>query len=194
MDVQISLGFDPSERAEVGRLYWQAFGAKLRAAFPDEATGLSLITSGLQSEHILVARVDGKVAGVCGFTEQGTGAVNLSWAHLRARLSRTRAVWAAIMLSILDRGAVPGILVLDGICVGAERRGRGIGSRLLTAASALAAQRGDTHVQLSVVSSNPRAEALYRRSGFETVERGSLGPMRSLFGFDRYSTMRRALA
>lgn len=194
MDVQISRGFTPTERAEVGRLYWEAFGAKLIAAFPDEATGSALITAGLQPEHVLVARADGDVVGVCGFNEDGSGAVDMSWAHLRTRLSRTRSVWAAIVLTILARGEQSGVLVLDGICVNADRRGLGIGSGLLSAAALVAAERGDSHVQLSVISTNPRAEALYRRSGFETTDYGSLGPLRHLFGFDRYSTMRRALA
>lgn len=194
MDVQISRGFTSTERSEVGVLYWEAFGSKLIAAFPDEETGSGLVTAGLHPEHVLVARAGSEVAGVCGFNEDGVGAVDMTWALLRTRLSPIRSLWAAIVLSILARGDQPGVLVLDGICVRRECRGLGIGSRLLSAAAVVAGERGDAHVQLSVISTNPRAEALYLRSGFEITNDAALGPLRHLFGFDRYATLRRTLS
>ncbi|MEU8238234.1 GNAT family N-acetyltransferase [Actinoplanes missouriensis] len=204
---ELSIGFTESERARVGELYWAAFGPKLRIAFRDEATGVAQVTAALRPDRALIARVDGQVAGMCGFHHDGHGAVDLSWARLRAGLGTAAAAWAALTLAPLDRSErktpdgrerktpdrreMNGVLVLDGICVAAEHRGHGIGSALLDAITELAAQHGDQWVQLSVVDTNPRAEALYRRQGFATAEHGSLGPLRHLYGFDRYRTMRK---
>ncbi|BAL88301.1 putative GCN5-related N-acetyltransferase [Actinoplanes missouriensis 431] len=188
---ELSIGFTESERARVGELYWAAFGPKLRIAFRDEATGVAQVTAALRPDRALIARVDGQVAGMCGFHHDGHGAVDLSWAGLRAGLGIVAAAWAALTLAPLDRRERDGVLVLDGICVAAEHRGRGIGSALLDAVTELAARHGDQWVQLSVIDTNPRAEALYRRHGFATAEHGSLGPLRHLYGFDRYRTMRK---
>jgi ribosomal protein S18 acetylase RimI-like enzyme len=77
--------------------------------------------------------------------------------------------------------------------VAADRRGAGTGSALLTAALDLAAARGDRAVQLSVVDTNPRAEALYRRRGFTIVSQGEMGPLAGVYGFRRYRTLQRSL-
>lgn len=62
---------------------------------------------------------------------------------------------------------------------------------LLDAALDVARGQGKQQLQLSVIEANPRARALYERHGFAAVERGSLGPLRHLYGFDRYITMRK---
>ncbi|MEU4562714.1 GNAT family N-acetyltransferase [Actinoplanes sp. NPDC023936] len=188
---ELSIGFTESERARVGELYWAAFRAKLRIAFRDDAAGAGQVTAALRPDRTLVARVGGEVAGMCGFHHGGHGAVDLSWARLRTGLGTVAAAWAALALAPLERRELDGVLVLDGICVAAEHRGRGIGSALLDAATELGARHGDQWVQLSVVDTNPRAEALYRRVGFETAGHGSIGALRHLYGFDRYRTMRK---
>ncbi|GAA1980290.1 GNAT family N-acetyltransferase [Isoptericola halotolerans] len=185
------MGFVTSERASVGALYWGAFGEKLAAAFRDVETGARVVTAGLRADRMLVARFAGKVVGVCGYYQDGRGTADLSWRHLRGHLSRTASVRAVGVLSLLSRHGRPGVLVLDGICVNEAHRGHGIGSMLLDAAVELARERGDRAVQLSVIDTNPRAAALYRRRGFTTVDRGSLGPLQHLYGFEHYTTMRK---
>ena len=187
----IELRFSESERARVGALYWSAFGRKLRVAFPDAASGQAFVTENLRADRTLVARIDGKVAGICGFHESGHGAAELSWRALQKRFGTRTAIRALIALAPLSRSEKDGILVLDGICVGSEQRGKGIGTALLAAAEAHAATRGDREVQLSVVDTNPRAEVLYRRLGYRVVDEGSIGGLGSLYGFRHYRTMRK---
>ena len=54
-----------------------------------------------------------------------------------------------------------------GMSVLAPHRGLGIGSRLLEAGIAWAAQADLRKIQLEVMSNNPRAQALYEKHGFE---------------------------
>jgi len=189
--VKIERGFTAAERVQVGALYWEAFGAKLAPAFGNEAIGRAEVTAALAADHFLVAREGSEVLGVCGFRTASGGAADWSWRTMRSRLGWRAAMRATAVLAPLHRGDVPGVLVLDGLCVAAGRRGGGTGSALLAAAAALAARRGQRAVQLSVVDTNPRAEALYRRRGFVVVGQGDLGPLAGIYGFRRYRTLQR---
>ncbi len=191
---RITLGFDESERMQVGALYWEAFRRKLRPAFADSQTGLRVVQASLRSERMLVARsAAGSVSGVCGFHEDGAGAVAMTWAAMRGILSVGQALRASLVLSLLARDDETGVLVLDGICVHHDQRGTGIGTTLLDAAEAHARERGMASVGLSVVDGNPRAKALYTRRGFVPVSTGALGVLGLVYGFDGYTVMRKAL-
>lgn len=191
---RITLGFDESERMQVGALYWEAFQRKLRPAFADSQTGLRVVQTSLRPERMLVARsAAGSVSGVCGFHEDGTGAVAMTWMTMRGILPVGQALRASLVLSLLARDDEAGVLVLDGICVHRDQRGSGIGTSLLDAAEAHARVRGVGSVSLSVVDGNPRARALYTRRGFVPVSSGALGVLGPIYGFDGYTVMRKAL-
>ncbi|WP_200837692.1 GNAT family N-acetyltransferase [Ruania rhizosphaerae] len=185
----VERGFSEAERDVVGALYWEAFGPKLRIAFSSEHVGAGEVTSALQSERVLVARSEHSVLGMCGFYDSAAGAVDLTWSVLRRRLGVLGASWALLALAPLSRSPSPGTLVLDGICVAATSRGRGVGTALLAAAEDHARSSGATRVQLSVISTNPRARSLYLRRGYQVVGEDTLGPLRHLYGFASYATM-----
>lgn len=190
----IGRGFTATERGRVAALYWTAFSRKLGPAFGSAERGLSVVTASLRPDRTLIARYGNHLVGMCGFRRDGAGAVPVTWRSLRAGLPWLPAARAALMLSPLSRGDVDDTLVLDGICVDDVRRGRGVGTALLEATSELARTAGLRSVRLSVVDTNPRAEALYRRRGFEPVATGRFGPLSSVYGFDRYVTMERRVS
>ena len=63
----------------------------------------------------------------------------------------------------------PGTLQIHTLCVTPEHQGRGIGSRV-TRDVINRGQQAGCDVVLSVLKTNPRADALYRRLGFAVVE------------------------
>lgn len=192
-DVSIATGFRDDERPRAAELYWSAFARKLSPAFRHHHDGLRVLTATIRPDRVLTARVDGELVGVCGFHHDGHGAVDMTWRGLRSNLTRWDAARAALVLAPLDRHGGADTLVLDGICVADEHRGLGIGTALLDAASDHAHVLGHRAVQLSVIDSNPRAARLYERRGFHTTDRGRLGTLGILYGFDGYRTMRRDL-
>ncbi|AEV82550.1 GCN5 family acetyltransferase [Actinoplanes sp. SE50] len=194
MTLEIGSGFTEAERTRVGLLYWAAFGRKLRLAFRDEATGVTRVTAALLPDRMLIARAGGAVTGVCGFHRDGHGAADLSWSRLRPQAGRASALRALLALAPLERHPQAGVLLLDGVAVDAALRGRGIGSALLAAAEEQARRQHARWVQLSVVDTNPRAEALYRRLGYQPVSKGSIGTLRHLYGFERFTTMRKRIS
>lgn len=188
-DMSIHESFTEGERERVASLYWEAFERKFRHGFANKSTGRAVVGAALCSAHLLVARDEGNVVGVCGFYQADTGSADLRWSRLRESLSAPKALRARLVLSVLSRAGHPNALVLDGICVDRTARGRGIGTALLSAAVDKARRIGARKVRLSVVDVNPRARALYERQGFIPVGGGTLGALSPVYGFNGYTTM-----
>lgn len=68
-----------------------------------------------------------------------------------------------------EYGGVVG--VVDELFVRAERRGAGIGGRVLALATAVAKERGWVRLTLETNAANARARALYERQGFTALTR-----------------------
>ena len=64
-----------------------------------------------------------------------------------------------------------GAVWLEAAAVARSWQGQGIGTSLVGAAEALAAERGFGAVELGVEDSNPRARRLYERLGYRSVAR-----------------------
>jgi ribosomal protein S18 acetylase RimI-like enzyme len=64
-----------------------------------------------------------------------------------------------------------GAVWLEAAAVAVPQRGQGIGTSLVGAAEALAAERGFVIVELGVEDSNPKARRLYERLGYRSVAR-----------------------
>jgi ribosomal protein S18 acetylase RimI-like enzyme len=69
-----------------------------------------------------------------------------------------------------------GSLYISGIALYPEFRGRGLGTRLLQAATARAREAGLARLSLICFERNTRAMVLYRRHGFTEIDRRALVP------------------
>lgn len=189
MTVRILRGLPDVLRAEAVRLYWQAFGGKLGAVMGPEARALAFLDRAIRGDHAFVAIEDGRLRGMVGFkTPQGSFAGG-AMADLVAVYGRFGATWRAGVLELLSREVDNDRFLLDGICVEAEARSRGIGAALLAAIEAEAVQRGYGAVRLDVIGENWRARALYERQGYQVVRTHRLGLLRHVFGFASSQTM-----
>lgn len=63
----------------------------------------------------------------------------------------------------------PQQLLLEGLAIEPNARGKGVGTRLQEAVDERARDLGRTEIILEVVDANPRAKALYERHGYRTV-------------------------
>jgi ribosomal protein S18 acetylase RimI-like enzyme len=71
---------------------------------------------------------------------------------------------------------VPGTFYVNALATLPEHRGRGLGSRLLDAANALAAEAGCDELSLEVFEQNEGAVRLYERHGYRIVARRPVVP------------------
>lgn len=194
MDVVIGHGLRDAERAAAAALYWEAFRGKLGRALGPEETALRFLAPALRIDRVFVARgADGALLGLAGYKDGDGAFVGGGIGALAAVYGWFGALWRLALLAVLERPAPAGTLVMDGIVVAEKARGLGVGSALIAAVEAHAAAGGQRTLRLDVIDSNPRAEALYRRLGFEPAAQRHLGPLAPVFGFRSATTLTKAL-
>lgn len=188
---RLASGFSESESERAARLFWQAFGGKLAPMLAPEDKAIRFLSTALRPDYAIAARAeDGALLGLAGLKTDRGGLVGGGLRDLAQVYGWSGAVWRGGLLSLLERPVVPGTLLMDGLCVAEEARGRGVGSALLDAVKARARAHGAGSVRLDVIDSNPRARALYERHGFVVCNVTHTGPLRPLFGFQCSIEMR----
>jgi ribosomal protein S18 acetylase RimI-like enzyme len=189
-EFSISAGFSDAERADVARLYWQAFSAKLGRILGPDVRARTFFAQIISPEFALIARdPKGKVIGVAGFKTAKGALTAGGMRDIAQYYGWPGALWRGPLLGLLERDLEPDTLLMDGICVDAEARGLGVGTALLRAIKAEARVRSLAHVRLDVIDINPRARALYTREGFVAGDVQHIGPLRWLFGFSSATPM-----
>lgn len=190
LSFRVADGFAPEHRATAARLFWEAFGGKLRRPLGPEARAIAFIERVLDPAHAIGATTPaGALIGVAGFKTRQGALVGGALKDFQAIYGWAGGLARGLLMSVLERPAQPGVLTMDGVMVSAEARGMGVGAALLSAVKAKASQLECAQVRLDVIDANPRARALYEREGFVAQGRVDLGPLRHVFGFRRATTM-----
>ena len=189
-DFAISDGFALGQRSKAIGLFWAAFRGKLYPVMKPEQKALAFFDRVADPAHAISATAsDGTLLGVAGFKTESGSFIGGDLKDLRAAYGFVGGIWRGLVLSLLERPLQPDTLLMDGIFVSEEARGRGIGSALLEAIKAKALACGCSMVRLDVIDTNPRARALYERRGFVAEHVSKTGPLRHVFGFQEATTM-----
>ncbi len=173
-----------SERRAAAALFWEAFRNKIGPYLAPQERALAFLTRVLDPTHGIAA-LDrkGRIVGLAGFKTPNGALIGGGWQDLRVIYGVLGAAWRALPLSLFERKAGTGQLLMDGIVVAAEARGQGVGTALLDAIKAHAATLGLSRVRLDVIDANPRARALYERQGFHARGTTDVWPLHRVFGF-----------
>ena len=191
--LRIAPGFAEEHRAEVARLFWEAFGDKLRTPLGDADRAVAYIARSLDPAHAISAAEDGRLIGVAGIKTRSHGLLAARRSDLLDVYGPLGALWRGALLAFYDRPVERGVMLMDGLFVAPRARGRGVGTTLLEAVSERAWAEGCCELRLDVVDGN-RARTLYERRGFSPagrIEPGWLGP---ILGVKGATTMRRPIA
>ena len=167
---------------EAASLYWQAFGEKLGKLLGPTERGTAFFAESINHKAVLAAMEGDRLLGIAAFKAGGPGFSHAGTSDL-FRHYGLGALWRLAPLAMLERNAPEGILQMDGICVSADARGKGIGTALLDALFDYAKTHGFHGVTLDVVDKNPRAKALYENLGFKATEIEHTSILRPLLGF-----------
>jgi ribosomal protein S18 acetylase RimI-like enzyme len=193
MNVALQVGLPEGTRAAAAALYWEAFGPKLARVLGPEARGLCFIERVIDEAHVFSASCDGQLVGVIGFRSPRGGFVGGTSEDLQQIYGLCGALWRRLCFAWLARDVEARSLVIDGICVHPDWRGRGIGTALIEALIDQTRDRGYPSIRLDVVDKNIRARALYERMGFR-VSRERKSVITSLaFAFRRALIMERGV-
>lgn len=125
-----------SDEAALDQLDRAAF-ADVDNVVPEAPAGQAFFGEGTRPEDVLVAEVDGRVAGYAKIRPPTSLASN---AHVQQ---------------------------IQGLAVDPQMQGRGVGRAIIDGAVAEARRRGARKVSLRVLATNPRAQQLYGACGFE---------------------------
>ena len=90
---------------------------------------------------------------------------------------------------LYERKPKEGQLLMDGIAVRQDARGRGIGTRLLDEFKAYGREHGYANIRLDVIDTNPGARRLYERLGFVATKTEHFEYLRWFLGFGASTTM-----
>lgn len=190
LPIQIVAGFSESQRSVAAALFWQAFAAKLGSVMKPEALALQFLTRVVSPSHALSAITpDGNLVGIAGYKTDAGAFVGGGMRDLMSVYGSIGGIWRGALLSLLERETRPDELLMDGIFVDSGFQGQGIGAALLAAIKDKARATGCSRVRLDVINTNPRARALYERSGFVAQATTSIGPFRYLFRFEHATEM-----
>lgn len=188
--ISILAGFPEDQRPVAARLFWQAFSGKLGKVLAPEDKALRLVERILNPEFaISAADEDGRLLGLAGYKTSDGALAGGSLADMTAVYGMFGGLWRGFLLDVLERKIEPDCLLMDGIFVAETARGQGIGGTLLKAIGEEARQRSLSRVRLDVIDTNPRAKALYERSGFKAVGEEKTGFLELLFGFSSATRM-----
>jgi ribosomal protein S18 acetylase RimI-like enzyme len=177
-------------RVDAAKLYNEAFGQKFSVAVRSEEKRISLIQEGFIPEYAIVALSDNTLLGIAGFhTSAGSLTGGINYRDLLSELGFLKGNWAAIIFNLYDRRPKAGELLMDGITVHADSRGKGVGSKLLEKIAIYAQQNKFKNVRLDVIDINPEAKKLYERMGFKAVKTERFPYLRWLLGFSGSTTM-----
>lgn len=193
-ELTIQNGFPDSDREAAARLYTDAFGQKFVGIVGSEERLCKMLEESLDPHCCLAAFIDGKLAGILGYTLGKRSFNGLGLRHFQKNMGLLKGSFSAMLTALVfERNAREGQVVMDGIAVAPEFRGNGIGSALFNAFFQLAEQTGFDEIRLDVIDENLKARALYERLGFAVIDHQSTGLLKKLVNTKGASTMVRQL-
>lgn len=177
-------------RRQAAQLYLDAFDKKLGPVLGRDDRAVGYLAQTLQlTKSIVALGPDGQLLGLAGFHDDRGGFVGGGFGDMKQHYGLFGAIWRGVLLSLFERAPPDDRLLMDGVVVTADSRGAGIGTELLNGVAQVARARELSAIQLDVVDTNPRAQALYERHGFAVAGQQSIWPLHWLFGFRKSTTM-----
>jgi ribosomal protein S18 acetylase RimI-like enzyme len=193
-NIEFIVGIPEKFRHDAALLYDSAFGAKFGVAVRSKERRIELLSESFRLQFGIAAVGEGTLLGVAGF-HYGDGSLTggMDYRRLVRVLGFLQGNWAAVVFSLYERKNKKGELLMDGISVRSDARGRGIGGRLLDEVESYAIGQSLKSIRLDVIDSNPDAKRLYERKGFAVTKSESFEWLRWFLGFGSSDTLVKAL-
>lgn len=190
-NISIIVGIDGGDKLRAAELYEEAFGAKLGIAIKLQAQRINILRDGLNLTHAITVLEGEYLVGLAGFTTDSAAFTSgITYRKILRELGFFKGQKAALVLGMFERKARnQKELLMDGIAVGAEHRGKGYGSKLFAALADYAKDKGYETIRLDVIDTNPDARRLYERLGFVAERTNTFEGLRPWLGFGASTSM-----
>lgn len=188
--IRYRIGIPAALRGAAVALYDEAFAPKLGVAVPDPHKRRVILAGSIALPFAVSALAGENLAGLAGFhTRHGSLTGGMGVRPLFRQLGLWGGLRATAVFSLFLRKPEEGELLMDGIAVRGDMRGRGIGTHLLDRLKRYARENGYSSVRLDVIDTNSRARRLYERHGFLATRTESFHYLRHILGFGAATTM-----
>jgi ribosomal protein S18 acetylase RimI-like enzyme len=189
MQIVITRKLPEHLREAAAEVYYEAFRRKFRLLLGAEAKAKAVLAADFNPDYAFVALEGDKVLGIAGIQHDGKHFVALRLSTMQHHLGWLSGLYHFTMMKLFERTQRRGELMMDGIAVAPDARGKGIGTRLLATVLEYARENGFKYVRLDVVNTNPDARRLYEREGFRIVKTSEYGVFTRGLGFTASSEM-----
>ncbi len=187
--IEICWGLSQHHQHQAVGLYWEAFSRKLAPLVGTRDRGIALMEKLVEPQRAVVALQQDTCIGLAGLQETDRRFIHPRLSAFVQELGWLRGTPGYIAHRWFDSSPRKGELRIECLAVSSARRGRGIGTRLLSAVFDHARARGFLAVSLEVVDTNPDARRLYERQGFEPVHTSHYPYLRHIAGFSASTLM-----
>jgi len=188
--IQTAVGIAGHDRHRAAQIYDEAFGAKLGIAVKNKDHRVALLRNGFQLSCAVTALEGEYLVGLAGFcTKNHSLTGGITYRSILKEMGFFKGQKAAIILGLFERKAKEGELLMDGIAVSEEHRGKGIGTALFDALMEYAKSHDYQRIRLDVIDTNPDARRLYERLGFTAERTNTFEVLRPFLGFGGATTM-----
>jgi len=188
--IRTDLGIASHDRQRAAEIYDEAFGAKLGIAIHNPEHRLALLRNGMRISSAIVALEGEYLVGLAGFcTKEHSFTGGISYRSILKEVGFFKGQKAAFVLGLFERKAQEHELLMDGIAVSEDYRGKGVGTALFKALIEYAKNNHYQRIRLDVIDTNPDARRLYERLGFSAERTNTFEVLRPLLGFGAATTM-----
>ena len=178
---------------DAAALYLSALADTLTPVYGSGSRARQALACGFNRHMCITAVETDRLVGILGIQTAAAGFMDVTVNTLQPFYGTLGSLWRMALLVFLNHSPMADEAYIDGVVVSPSYRGQGVGSRLIAALEAWATGQGLSIVCLEVVDTNPRAENLYRRIGFEAVREQTVWPVGTLFGFRASTVMVKVL-
>lgn len=189
-DITVQVGIREIDRQRAADIYHAAFARKFRPFISADAErGKRLFAQGFNPAACLAAYHDGQLLGLTGFHHDGQHLQDFHFDDFQREFGLFMGVIRYYSMVVFERESPSDTLLMDGIAVHPDARGRGVGTLLLQHLFDFAREKGYKAIKLSVIDTNPGARRLYERMGFEATRTIDMFIFSHVFGFSKSTDM-----
>jgi len=170
-------------------LYYNSLHQKLKPVFGNKDSAVSYLINNIDPTKCIFAIDNEEVIGILGIQDINGSFLTPSFSQMVRKYGFFSSLFRFLLLILMNYDIKPNELHLDGIAVSPNKRGQGIGSRLISEFENYAGQRNIQLISLEVINTNPDAKKLYNRLGFKEIKSSSVWPFTKIFGFSSSTLM-----
>ncbi len=169
--------------SDAASLFLDSLGDKFYPILGDKQKAQTLLELSINQKNCFSAMSENTLLGVLAYQISNTNFLSMSLQNIVNVYGIFSGIPKALALSQLEHKTDKNDIYIEAVAVSESARGQGVGTKLFEALFAYAAEHKFSSITLQVIDTNPKAEALYKRLGFEIIKRSQIWPFNILFGW-----------